>query len=176
MLRLQSIAIDALTTGFGVARVQVEPMAAGKQRKRLLDIRSKFVRRTRLAGGGSSGLVEGKVSRIDPSILNGTVTVDVSLTGKLPTGARPDLSVDGTIQLEKLDDVIYVERPVFGQENATVTLFKLEPDGKYANKVKITFGRSSVSTIEVKEGLKVGDRVILSDMSAYDQYDRIKLN
>jgi HlyD family secretion protein len=104
------------------------------------------------------------------------VTVDVALKGALPNGARPDLSVDGTIQLEKLDDVVFVGRPVFGQENATVQLFKLEPDGKYAAKAKVTFGKSSVNTIEVKNGLNVGDRVILSDMSAYDQYDRIKLN
>jgi HlyD family secretion protein len=131
---------------------------------------------TRLAGGGSNGLIEGRISRIDPSILNGTVTVDVALKGALPLGARPDLSVDGTIQLEKLDDVVYVGRPVFGQQDSTVQLFKLEPDGKYANKIKVTFGRSSVNTIEVKDGLKVGDRVILSDMSAYDNYDRIKLN
>ena len=95
---------------------------------------------------------------------------------KLPPGASPDLSVDGTIQLEKLDDVVFVGRPVFGQENSTVQLFKIEPEGKYANKVKVTFGRSSVNTIEVKEGLKVGERVILSDMSAYDAYDRIRLN
>lgn len=131
---------------------------------------------TRLAGGGSNGMIEGKVIRIDPSILNGTVTVDVALEGSLPNGARPDLSVDGTIQLEKLDNVVYVGRPVFGQENSTVSLFKLDPDGKYAAKTKVTFGRSSVNTIEVKDGLKVGDRVILSDMSAYDAYDRIKLN
>jgi HlyD family secretion protein len=131
---------------------------------------------TRLAGNGSTGHIEGRVSRIDPSILNGTVTVDVALKGALPPGARPDLSVDGTIQLEKLDDVVYIGRPVFGQQDATVQLFKVEPDGKYANKVKVTFGRSSVNTIEVKDGLKVGDRVILSDMSAYDSYDRIKLN
>ena len=131
---------------------------------------------TRLAGGGSNGLIEGRVSRIDPSILNGTVTVDVALKGALPPGARPDLSVDGTIQLEKLDDVVFVGRPVFGQQNATVQLFKIEPDGKYANKVKVTFGKSSVNTIEVTDGLKVGERVILSDMSAYDAYDRIKLN
>jgi len=131
---------------------------------------------TRLAGGGSNGLIEGRVSRKDPSILNGTVTVDVALTGKLPPGASPDLSVDGTIQLEKLDDVVFVGRPVFGQENSTVRLFKIDPDGKYANAVKVTFGRSSVTSIEVKEGLKVGDRVILSDMSAYDAYDRIRLN
>ncbi len=131
---------------------------------------------TRLAGGGSNGLIDGHVSRIDPSILNGTVTVDVALKGPLPSGAKPDLSVDGTIQLEKLDDVVYVGRPVFGQQDSTVQLFKIDPDGKYASKVKVTFGRSSVNTIEVKDGLKVGDKVILSDMSAYDAYDRIKLN
>jgi HlyD family secretion protein len=149
-----------------IAETQVKDIAAGQPA--VID--------TRLAGGGSNGLIEGKVSRIDPSILNGTVTVDVALSGKLPMGARPDLSVDGTIQLEKLDDVVFVGRPVFGQENQTARLFKIEPDGKYANAVKVTFGRSSVNTIEVKEGLKVGDRVILSDMSAYDAYDRIKLN
>lgn len=131
---------------------------------------------TRLAGGGSSGLIEGHVSRIEQSIVNGTVTVDVALKGPLPAGARPDLSVDGTVQLEKLDDVVFVGRPVFGQENSTVTLFKLEPDGKFADKVKVAFGRSSVNTIEIKDGLKVGDRVILSDMSQWDQYDRIRLN
>ena len=131
---------------------------------------------TRLAGGGSNGYINGVVSRIDSSVLNGTVTVDVALRGALPPGSRPDLSVDGTIQLMKLDDVVYVGRPVFGQQDQSVTLFKIEPDGKYANKVKVTFGRSSVSTIEIKQGLNVGDRVILSDMSAYDNYDRIKLN
>jgi HlyD family secretion protein len=126
-----------------------------------------------------NGLIEGRVSRIDPSILNGTVTVDVALlVGKdgLPQGARPDLSVDGTIELERLNDVVFVGRPVFGQQESTVQLFKLEPDGKYANKVKVVLGRSSVNTIEIKDGLKVGDQVILSDMSAYDSYDRIKLN
>jgi multidrug efflux pump subunit AcrA (membrane-fusion protein) len=102
--------------------------------------------------------------------------VDVALNGKIPPVLRPDLSVDGTIQEAKLDDVIYVGRPVFGQQDSTVQLFKVDPDGKYANKVKVTFGRSSVNTIEIKDGLKVGDKVILSDMSAYDSYDRIKLN
>jgi HlyD family secretion protein len=123
-----------------------------------------------------NGLIAGRVSRIDPSILNGTVTVDVSLKGPLPAAARPDLSVDGTIQLEKLENVVFVGRPVFGQQDSTVQLFKLEPDGKYASKVKVAFGRASVNTIEVKEGLQVGDKVILSDMSAYDSYDRIRLN
>jgi HlyD family secretion protein len=123
-----------------------------------------------------NGLISGHVSRIDPSIISGTVTVDVRLDGQLPPGARPDLSVDGTIQIEKLDDVLSVGKPVFGQENATVQIFKIDPDGKYAQKVKVTFGRSSVNTIEIKNGLQPGDRVILSDMSQYDAYDRIRLN
>ena len=123
-----------------------------------------------------NGIVNGHVSRIDPSIINGTVDVDVKLEGPLPAAARPDLSVDGTIQLEKLDDVVFVDRPVFGQAESTVTLFKLEPEGKYANRVQVKFGRSAVNTIEVREGLRVGDRVILSDMSAMDGYDRIRLN
>lgn len=149
-----------------IAETQVKDIAIGQPA--MID--------TRLAGGGSNGFIEGRVARIDPSILNGTVTVDVALKGALPAGARPDLSVDGTIQLEKLDDVVFVGRPVFGQQDATVQLFKIDPDGKYAQKVKVSFGRASVNTIEVKDGLKVGDRVILSDMSAYDNYDRIKLN
>jgi len=123
-----------------------------------------------------NGLVKGQVSRIDPAVLNGTVTVDCTLEGPLPAGARPDLSVDGTIELERLDDVVYMGRPVFGQAESTVSVFKIEPDGKYANKIQVTLGRASVNTIEVRKGLNVGDRVILSDMSAWDNYDRIKLN
>jgi HlyD family secretion protein len=123
-----------------------------------------------------NGIVNGHVARIDPSIINGTVDVDVKIDGPLPAAARPDLSVDGTIQLEKLDDVVFVDRPVFGQAESTVTLFKLEPEGKYANRVQVKFGRTAVNTIEVREGLRVGDRVILSDMSAMDGYDRIRLN
>jgi HlyD family secretion protein len=123
-----------------------------------------------------NGIIDGHVSNIDPSIINGTVTVDVKLDGKLPPSARPDLSVDGTIQIEKLDNVLYVGKPVFGQENATVKIFKIDPDGKYAQTTKVTFGRASVNTIEIKSGLMPGDRVILSDMSQYDAYDRIRLN
>jgi HlyD family secretion protein len=123
-----------------------------------------------------NGLIEGKVSRIDPSILNGTVTVDVRLEGKLPDSARPDLSVDGNIELELLNDVIYIGRPVFGQADSTVQIFRVEPDGKYASRVKVQLGRNSVNTIEVRDGLRVGEQVILSDMSAYDNYDRIRLN
>jgi HlyD family secretion protein len=123
-----------------------------------------------------NGIVAGKVSRIDPSVINGTITVDVRLTGACPSGCRPDLSVDGTVELERLNDVVFMGRPVFGQEGSSVTLFKIEPDGKFANRVQVKLGRASVSAIEIKEGLRVGDRVILSDMTAFDGHDRIKLN
>ena len=122
-----------------------------------------------------NGTVPGKVTRIDPASNNGTVGVDVSLEGALPPGARPDLSVDGTVRLEKLDNVIYVGRPAFGQEESTITLFKLDANGE-AHRTKVVLGRSSTSQIEIREGLKEGDQVILSDMSSYDQVDRVKLN
>jgi HlyD family secretion protein len=123
-----------------------------------------------------NGIIPGKVSRIDPAVINGTRTVDVRLIGTLPSGAVPDLSVDGTIVLENLSDVVYVGRPVFGQPNSTITLFKMDPDAKGATRVPVKLGRSSVNTIEGVDGLKVGDRVILSDMSAMDGHDRIRLN
>ncbi|HTT56264.1 MAG TPA: HlyD family efflux transporter periplasmic adaptor subunit [Opitutaceae bacterium] len=123
-----------------------------------------------------NGIVDGRVARIDPSVQNGTVTVDVSLTGALPKGARPDLSVDGTIELEHLDDVVYVGRPAFGQERSTVGIFKLDADGVYATRTQVQLGRSSVNEIEIVGGLQPGDRVILSDMSQYDANDRVKLN
>ena len=122
-----------------------------------------------------NGLVKGRVSRIDPASSNGTVGVDVTLEGALPPGARPDLSVDGTIRLEELRNIIYVGRPAFGQENSTVGLFKLMPDGE-AVRINVKLGRSSVNTIEIQEGLQPGDQVILSDMSTYDQFERIRLN
>jgi HlyD family secretion protein len=123
-----------------------------------------------------NGFIDGKVSRIDPAVQNGTVTVDVRLEGALPNGARPDLSVDGTVELERLNDVVYVGRPVFGQPNSTITLFRLEPDGREATRVQVKLGRTSVNTIEVVEGLKVGDQVVLSDMTAQDAHNRISLN
>jgi HlyD family secretion protein len=124
-----------------------------------------------------NGVVPGKVARIDPSVVNGTVTVDVLITGDLSgTGARPDLSVDGTIELERLDDVIFVGRPAFGQERSQVGIFKLDDDGVYAKRTQVKLGRSSVNTIEIIEGLKPGDRVILSDSSQWDSNERIKLN
>jgi len=123
-----------------------------------------------------NGVIPGKVTRIDPAAVNGTVTVDVKLEGALPAGARPDLSVDGTIDIERLADVVYVGRPTVGQPHSTVTMFRYDPDGKTATRVTVKLGRASVNTIEVLDGLKVGDRVILSDMSAQDSHDRIRLN
>ncbi len=123
-----------------------------------------------------NGIIPGHVSRIDPAAVNGTVDVDVTLDGPLPPGARPDLSVDGTITLERLADVVYVGRPVVGQPGAKITLFKLDADGKEAQRVPVSLGRESVNNIEVVDGLKVGDQVILSDMSSQDAYNRIRLN
>jgi HlyD family secretion protein len=122
-----------------------------------------------------NGIVEGHVSRIDPSVVNGTVTVDVTIDNPLPQGARADLSVDGTIELENLKDVLYVGRPVHGQADSTIGLFKITSDGSEAVRVNVKLGRSSVTTIEVLSGLQVGDKVILSDMSQVDNFDRIRL-
>jgi len=122
-----------------------------------------------------NGLISGTVMRVDPAVQNGTVTVDVKLTGELPKGARPDLSVDGTIDLERLDNVLYVGRPAFGQENSTISLFKLDADGKEAARVPVKVGRESVNSIQIFEGLHEGDTVILSDMSRWDKTDRIRL-
>jgi len=122
-----------------------------------------------------NGVVTGHVSRVDPSVVNGTVTVDVTITDPLPNGARPDLSVDGTVELENLKDVLYVGRPVHGQADSTIGIFKIIDDGSEAVRVNVKLGRSSVNTIEVVQGLKVGDKVILSDMSAWDNFDRVRL-
>lgn len=122
-----------------------------------------------------NGTAEGHVTRVDAAVVNGTVAVDVSFDGKQPPDARPDLSVDGTIELERLSDILYVGRPVQGQEKSTVGLFKLLDGGKEAVRVSVQLGRSSVTTIEVLHGLQVGDQVILSDMSAWDAYDRVRL-
>ncbi len=122
-----------------------------------------------------NGVIPGHVVRIDPSVVNGTVTVDVALEGKLPQGARPDLSVDGTIDLEKMQNVLYVGRPAFGQEQSTVGMFMLEADGNTAVRAQVKLGRSSVNTVEILQGLKEGDQVILSDMSRWDNFDRVRL-
>jgi len=123
-----------------------------------------------------NGVIPGHVVRIDPSAVNGTVAVDVALDGPLPKGARPDLSVDGTIELERLEDVLYVGRPTFGQPESTISLFRLEGGGKGAVRVQVKVGRTSVNTIEIRDGLKVGDEVILSDMSRWDEFNRIRLD
>ncbi len=122
-----------------------------------------------------NGVVAGRVSRVDPAVQNGTVTVDVALQGPLPKGARPDLSVDGTIELERLDDVLYVGRPAFGQPGSTVGLFRIEKSGGAAVRIQVSLGRASVSTVEIVEGLEPGDQVILSDTSNWDAFDRLRL-
>src|SRR6267378_5287767 len=123
-----------------------------------------------------NGVISGTVMRVDPAVQSGTVTVDVKLTSELPKGARPDLSVDGTIDLERLENVLYVGRPAFGQENSTISLFKLDAEGKGAVRVPVKVGRASVNSIQVLEGLHEGDTVILSDMSRSDNTDRIRLD
>jgi len=122
-----------------------------------------------------NGTVKGIVARIDPAAQNGTVGVDVTLQGALPQGARPDLSVDGTIELERLDNVLKVQRPSFSQDNATVQLYRVGADGE-AIRVRVTLGRSSVAEVEVVEGLNEGDEVVLSDMAAYDAFDRVRIS
>jgi len=121
-----------------------------------------------------NGIVKGHVTRINPASENGTVTVDVVPDEPLPRGARPDMNVEGTIELERLDDVLYVGRPAFGQEQASTTLFKVDADGSAAVRTTVAFGRSSVTSIEIVRGLEAGDRVVLSDMSAWDEYDRVR--
>ncbi len=122
-----------------------------------------------------NGIARGKVMRIDPAVQNGTVTVDVSLDGELPHGARPDLSVDGTIQVERLDNVLHVGRPAFGQSGSTVGLFKLTPDGGEALRTTVRLGRTSVNAVEILGGLQQGDKVIISDMSRWDGSDRVRV-
>ena len=123
-----------------------------------------------------NGIVPGRVSRIDPAVEGGTVRVDVMLEGALPKGARPDLTVDGTIELERLADVLYVGRPAAGQEQGTISLFKIEPDGNHAMRLNVKLGKASVNAVEILDGLHEGDRVILSDMSAWDAFNQIRLN
>jgi HlyD family secretion protein len=123
-----------------------------------------------------NGVVRGSVARVDPTVKDGTVTVDVKLDGQLPAGARPDMSVEGVIEIERLKDIVFVGKAAFAQPGSTASLFRLEPDGKSAVRVLVEFGRSSVGSIEVLRGLSVGDRVILSDMTAYEAHNRIALH
>src|SRR6266404_3686206 len=122
-----------------------------------------------------NGIANGRVSRIDPSVQNGTVTVDISFDDPLPNGARPDLSVDGTIEIENMKNILYVGRPAFGQPESMVSLFKLNADGSEATRIPVGLGRFSVSSVEIRQGLHEGDRVILSDTSQWSNYERIRL-
>ena len=122
-----------------------------------------------------NGIIQGRVTRIDPAARNGTVSIDVALDGALPPGARPDLTVDGTVEIERLPNALFVGRPAFAQANTSVEVFRLEPDGRAAARVRVQFGRGSVNAIEIIDGLKEGDRVILSDLSQYDDNPRLKL-
>jgi len=174
---LQEVPVERgaqLNAGANVARV-ADPSNL-KAELRIAETQTKDIRIGQYAEVDTrNGVVKGKVSRIDPKSTGGTVGVDVILEGKLPDGARPDLSVDGNIQLEKLENVVYVGRPAFGQENSTVGLFKLTGDGE-AIRTNVKLGRTSVSQVEIIEGLQPGDQVILSDMSAQDSYDRIRIS
>jgi len=174
---LQEVAVQVgqqLTPGTNIARV-ADP-ASLKAELKIAETQIKDVRVGQpVAVDTRNGIIQGEVMRIDPAAREGTFIVDVQLTGPIPSSARPDLSVDGTIELERLDNVLYVGRPTFGQQQSTVKLFRLSPDGQEAVHTTVTLGRSSVSTIEIVQGLKEGDQVILSDTTTLDSYDRIRV-
>ncbi|SPE55168.1 Efflux transporter, RND family, MFP subunit [Verrucomicrobia bacterium] len=164
-----------LVAGAAVARVA--NMTKLKAAIKIPETQAKDVQLDQLAEVDTrNGVIPGHVMRIDPAVENGTVTVDVALDAALPKGARPDLSVDGTIQLERLENVLYVGRPVQGQPDSQVGLFKIVDAGRGAVRVPVKLGRSSVTTIEVVEGLSAGDQIILSDMSQWDAHERVRLN
>jgi HlyD family secretion protein len=174
---LQEVAVQVgqqLTPGTNIARV-ADP-ASLKAELKIAETQIKDVRVGQpVAVDTRNGIIQGQVMRIDPAAREGTFIVDVALTGPIPASARPDLSVDGTVELERLENVLYVGRPAFGQGQQTVKLFRLSPDGQEAVHTPVTLGRSSVSTIEIVEGLKEGDQVILSDTSSLDSYDVIRV-
>ena len=174
---LQEVAVQVgqqLTPGTNIARV-ADPNSL-KAELKIAETQIKDVRVGQpVAVDTRNGIIQGQVMRIDPAAREGTFIVDVALTGPIPASARPDLSVDGTVELERLENVLYVGRPAFGQGQQTVKLFRLSPDGQEALHTPVTLGRSSVSTIEIVEGLKEGDQVILSDTSSLDSYDRIRV-
>ena len=175
---LQQVPLDAgqrVTAGTNLARVG-DPTIL-KAELRIAETQAKDIQIGQKASIDTrNGVIPGHVTRIDPAVENGTVLVDVALDGALPRGARPDLTVDGTIELERLDDIIFVGRPVFGQEDSVVSLFKVETDGTHAARTRVGLGRASVNAIEVLEGLQPGDRVVLSDMSTWDQFDRVGID
>jgi HlyD family secretion protein len=163
-----------LTPGANIARV-ADP-ASLKAELKIAETQIKDVKLGQpVAVDTRNGIIQGQVMRIDPAAREGTFVVDVELTGPLPGSARPDLSVDGTIELERLNNVLYVGRPTFGQGQSTVKLFRLTPDGQEAVHTTVALGRNSVSTIEIVSGLKEGDQIILSDTSTLDSYDLIRV-
>ena len=174
---LQQVSVQVgqqVTPGFNMARV-ADP-ASLKAELKVAETQIKDVRLGQpVAVDTRNGIIQGRVSRIDPAAREGTFVVDAELTGPLPASARPDLSVDGTIELERLSNVLYVGRPAFGQGQQTVGLFRLNPDGQEAIRTQVTLGRTSVSTVEIVSGLREGDQVILSDTSAMDSYNRIRV-
>ena len=174
---LQEVSVQVgqqVTPGFNIARV-ADP-ASLKAELRIAETQIKDVKLGQpVAVDTRNGIIQGEVQRIDPAAREGTFIVDVALTGPIPASARPDLSVDGTIELERLSDVLYVGRPAFGQGQETVGLFKLSADGREAERTQVKLGRNSVSTIEIVSGLKEGDQVIISDTSAMDDYERIQV-
>ena len=164
-----------IATGTNLARVG-DP-AVLKAELRIAETQAKDIQIGQSAAIDTrNGVIPGHVTRIDPAVENGTVTVDVALDGALPRGARPDLTIDGTVELERMDDILFVGRPVFGQEESVVSLFRVEADGTHASRTRVSLGRASVNTIEVLDGLQPGDRVILSDMSTWDQFDRVRID
>ena len=164
-----------VTTGTNLARVG-DPSRL-KAELRIAETQAKDIQIGQVASIDTrNGIIPGSVVRIDPAVENGTVTVDVALDGELPRGARPDLTVDGTIELERLNDIVFVGRPVFGQEDSVVSLFVVDSETGQATRTRVGLGRASVNTIEVRDGLEPGDQVILSDMSAWDAFDRVRLN
>ena len=174
---LQQVSVQMgqqVTPGFNMARV-ADP-ASLKAELKIAETQIKDVRIGQpVEVDTRNGIIQARVSRIDPAAREGTFTVDAELTGPLPPSARPDLSVDGTIELERLNNVLYVGRPAFGQGQQTVGMFRLSPDGQEAVRTQVTLGRSSVSTIEVVSGLREGDQVVISDTSAMDNYKLIRI-
>jgi len=174
---LQEVSVQVgqqVTPGFNIARV-ADPNSL-KAELKVPETQIKDVKLgQKVAVDTRNGIIEGQVLRIDPAAREGTFVVDVQLTGPIPASARPDLSVDGTIELERLENVLYMGRPAFGQGQQTVGLFRLSPDGQEALRTSVTLGRNSVSTIEIVNGLREGDQVILSDTSAMDSYNRIRV-
>lgn len=175
---LQTLEVEAgqrVTPGTNIARVARPDELMAELR--IAETQAKDIRVDQGVGIDTrNGVVQGRVSRIDPAVQNGTVQVDVEIVGELPSGARPDLSVDGTILIEKLENVLHVGRPAYGQAGSTLRLFRLQPEAGLAVRVPVTLGKVSVNRVQILEGLNEGDRVVLSDTSQWDDHDRIELN